>query len=67
MKRQDEKRELKRDTWFEDRTLFEKVLFERKDTKKPFVVAHLEAGEVVRKEFFADETAAQKTFGGGAA
>jgi len=67
MRRQDEKHELKRDSWWEDHVLFEKVLLERKDSKKPFVIVHLEAGEKVKQESFGVRDAAEKAFGGGAA
>jgi len=73
MKRQDEKKELKRDSWWERGTLFEKVLFERKDdgsdslATKPFIIFHLENGEKVKQESFGDKGAAERAFGGGAA
>jgi hypothetical protein len=74
MKREDEKKELARALPFwESGTLFEKVLFERKDNgidslrSKPFVIVHLENGVKVKQESFPDRDEAMKAFGGGAA
>lgn len=65
MKREDEKKELRRDSWWEDHVVFEKVLFERSDEKKPFVIFHLQNGDKVKQEVFGDKDAATAAFGGG--